>query len=163
MNNTIHIESGKELKLENVASFRKKIKKSSVNSEFCRIINLLENNGATVIGPIVTATFGVEIINDELVLDIEFLVSVDKKIELPDAAYVFKPVFYLVNALHVRYEGAPSEIEHVYKEIVSYMNQNQLHQVSPAYNVNSNHQMNVNEMGKSSIIDIYVGVKPSIL
>ncbi|MFC4770315.1 hypothetical protein [Effusibacillus consociatus] len=160
MNHAIQIETGKSIRFENVASFRKKMKQSEVNLELGKFVNFLQQNNVQKNGPMITATFGVENDQQEQILDIEFLIPIDKQIDMPHE-YTFKPLFHLVHAVYARYIGDPLQIENTYNELTDFLQQNKLQQITPAYNMNLNdiHTLQGNE----PIIDIYIGVNPSIL
>ncbi len=59
------IEEGKELKMENVLSLRKKMRQADVQQEMLKIGEFLKKNNIKKNGPIVTATFSVEVENKD--------------------------------------------------------------------------------------------------
>lgn len=160
MNQTIQIETDKSIRFENVASFRKKMKESEVELEVGRFVDYLKRGGAQKNGPMITATFGIEVTEEGKVLDMEFLVPIDRLLELP-MEYSFKPIFHLVHAIYSRYIGDPLEIQNTYVKIVDYIKNNQLQQITAGYNVIINDEQVI--YGETSIIDIYIGLNPSLL
>ena len=159
MNNNIQIETGKELKLDNVASFRKKMKQTDVQQEVQRFVNILKDSETQKKGPMISATFGLEQVNGEQVLDMEFMVPIDRKVDLPEG-YKVKPIFHLMHALYTRYIGKPELIQHTYKELMDCLSDKKLQQITVAYNVNINDDKV--SQGEEPIIDIYIGVNPNI-
>ncbi len=155
------IEAGKEIKLENVLSLRKKVTQQDVNSEMMKIGKFLQDNGAKKAGPVVTATFAIETLNGQSILDMEILIPLDKEITVL-GEYTLKPVFHIVNALYARHEGNPSIIQNTYNEMLAYINQNKLQQITAGYNVQIKDMlpgMSPDDM----IIDVYIGMNPNIL
>ena len=158
LNQTLQIETGKSIRFENVASFRKKMKESEIQMSVGKFINDLKQSGAQKNGPMITATFGMEEINGERILDMEFLVPLDRSIEL-NKEYIFKPIFHLMHAIYTRHVGKSSVIQKTYTDLIEYIRQNRLQQITVAYNVNDD---NV-RLGDDQIIDVYIGVNPSVL
>jgi effector-binding domain-containing protein len=156
----MQIELNRSIKFENVISFRKKMKHTSVNTEVAKFIHFLKESDARKNGPMMSANFGIETLNGEQILDMEFLVPVDKKIDLPKE-YKFKSLFHIVNAVYTRHIGNPLALENVYTELSNFLKQNEIHQITVAYNVNVNDEMVSEEV--EPIIDIYIGANPSIL
>lgn len=155
------VEAKKEFKLENVLSLRKKMTQEEINSEMMKIGKLFQDNGIKKAGPVVTVTFAMETKNGQPLLDMEILIPMDKKVELP-TEYVFKPVFHIVNAVYARHEGNPANIQNTYNDMLAYINQNKLQQITAGYNVQLKDMlpgMTPDEM----IIDVYIGVSPNIL
>lgn len=152
------IETNKELRLENVLSLRKKMTQIEINEEISDINRFFESRGIEKQGSIVTVTYAIEQNN---LFDMEILVPMNKAVELPQK-YVFKPVFKLVNAIYVRHKGNPSLLQAVYNEILAYIHNNKLQQITPAYNVTIKEVtagMNMEDV----VIDIYIGISPNIL
>jgi len=154
------IESAKELRFENVASFRKKIFQSNVKDELSRFISTLKQTGAQKNGPLISATFGVEQTTEHPLIDIEFLIPLDRAIQLTDD-YVFKPIFHLTNAVYSRYSGDPALIQNQYNEMIKYLHIHNLQQITVAYNVNINDGNLVEHA--YPVVDIYIGANPNKL
>lgn len=157
MEQTIQIETGKSIRFDHVASFRKKIKQSEVDRELGQFVAILQGSGARRSGPMISATFGVENGQEEQVLDIEFMFPIDRQIDLPEP-YKFKPVFQLVDAIHTRYAGNLQSLDRVFLELVNYINQNQMIQVSAGYKVSAQPPA-----GEEACFDVYIAVNQSIL
>ena len=155
------IEQGKELLLENLLSLREKIFQPDISNEMMKIGRFLKDNCLRKTGPIVTATFAIENTGGQSVLDMEILVPMDKKADLP-AEYKYKRVFRLVNAVYARHQGNPTALQNTYDEMLEHIKKNNLQQITAGYNVNINDMlpgMSMDEM----IIDVYIGVNPNIL
>ncbi len=157
----ITIETGKEIRLENVLSLRKKMTQMETQQEMMNIRKYLEENGVRKNGPIVTATFAVEKVNEQPIFDMEILVQMDKKLSLV-GVYRLKEEFHLVNAVYARHKGNPNNLQSTYNEIMAYINQNNLQQITAGYNVNVV-DLKPGDSIENMIIDVYIGVNPSIL
>jgi len=57
------IETGKELKFENLISLKKKMTQKEIPEELKRLGSYLKENNIKKVGPLITATFAVEVIN----------------------------------------------------------------------------------------------------
>jgi effector-binding domain-containing protein len=161
MVNALSIETNKSIKLENVASFRKIMRQSEISIELGKFIEALKGSGAEKNGPMITVTFAVDNAQGEAVVDMEFLIPLNKPIELGDNDYKVKKTFHLVHAVTTRFRGDPSQIQQAYDVLIKYIHDNKLQQITAAYNVNLNDEK-INE-GEIPIYDIYIGVNPSVL
>jgi len=157
----IEIKKNKELKMENVLSLRKKLKQDELNNEINIIQNFFIDNKIKRGGPLVTAIFNVEQVNGEQIIDIEILVPMDKKNVLPEK-YNFKENFHLTNAVYARHEGNPAFLQQTYNELIKFINDNNLQQITSAYNVYINDLASIDNLD-AMIIDIYIGINPNIL
>lgn len=160
VNSALQIEKNKSIKFESVVSLRKKLNAEEIQTEIMNLAKLLKEHGIPKKGPLITATHGLEVVDGQQVLDMELLVSIDREIELPDK-YSFKEVFHLVNAVRVRHEGNLENLQTTYNDLNFYIQQNKLQQITTAYNVNVNDEKVA--QGEEPIIDIYIGVNPSLL
>jgi effector-binding domain-containing protein len=157
----MQIEKGKELRLENLLSLRKKLTQEEVNIELDKISKFLDEKGIKKNGSLVTATFGIESQSGHPTLDIELLLPMDKKVELPPE-YKLKEVFHLVNAVYARHTGNPNLLQNTYNEMLSYIQENKLQQLTVGYNVQVNELIHVQSIDQLAI-DVYIGVSPNIL
>ncbi len=147
------IQTGKELHLSNVLSLRKKMKQAQINEELVKVGKFLADNGIKKDGPLVTTTYSVD---QDGTLDMELLVPMDRLTDVP-SEYILKPQFILTNALYTRYEGDPSKLQVAYAELIQYIKQNKLHQITTGYNVGVK-DVQISEGISVSAIDIYIGV-----
>lgn len=160
MNLSIDIETGAELKFENIASFRKKIKNTEVQQEIAAFMNELQQAGAVKNGPVITTTFSLEQTGSETLFDLEFLVPLKTPVPLSEGRKL-KPLFHLVNALYTRYTGNPGDIEKVYGIINDYLVRHQLQQITTGYNVTVDEGNPA--LGVWPTIEIYLGINPNRL
>ncbi len=156
-----NVETGKELKLSNVLSLRKKLSQQDISFEMIEIGKFLMERNITKTGPIVTVTYAIENQNGQPILDMEMLVPIDRNVDLPDK-YKFKPLIHLVNAVYARHQGNPSTLQNTYNDIMAYIQNNRLHQITSAYNVQVN-DMTPGRAPEDLIIDVYIGINPSVL
>ncbi len=147
------IEIGKRLELKNVLSLRKKMTQEDMQKEMAKIGQFFEANGIKKSGYIATTTYSID---SDGTLDMEILVPMDKIVELP-SEYKLKPVFRLVNAVYVRHEGNPSNLQNVYNEMMAYIKENNLQQITTGYNVT------VKDFRPDTSIDVYMGVSENVL
>ena len=155
------VKQGKELWLENVLSLRKKIVQNDINNEMIKIGKYLSDNGLRKTSPIVTATFEIKNVNSQQILDMEILLPIDRAIE-PSGEYRFKKVFHLVNAVYAQHRGSPALLQDTYNQMIAYIQENKLQQITAAYNVNVSELQSSQSMDKM-VIDVYIGVNPSLL
>ncbi|MCY6355557.1 GyrI-like domain-containing protein [Clostridium sp. ZS2-4] len=156
-----NIEVGKSFRIENLLSLRKKVTRLQANQEILKIQQFLKNKGVKKNGPLINTTFSIEMVDGEQVLDMEFLIPIDKVSELPEE-YTLKKELYLANAVFARHVGNPSTLQNVYNKINNYIKQNNLRPIATSYNVNvkeANSAEEINEM----VIDIYLPVNPCVL
>lgn len=152
------IQSGKELLMENVLSFRKKMTQEEIQHEMVKIGEFFKNNGINKSGCIASTTYSID---SDGKLDMEILVPMDKLVDLP-SEYKLKPVFKLVNSVYARHEGNPVNLKNVYNEMLAYIKENNLQQITTGYNVTVKDLvpgMSVDEV----VIDVYIGVSENIL
>ena len=155
------IETGKSLGLENVLSLRKKMTQPEVQQEMIRIGQYLKEKGIKKNGPVVTATFAMEQVEGQPLLDMETLVPMDKQVDL-GGEYRLKKVFHLVNAVYARHEGNPNLLQNTLNQVVQYMRDHGLRQITTAYNVNVK-ELRSGESPESMVVDVYIGLDPSTL
>ncbi len=152
------IETGRTLNMENVLSLRKKITQEEMQKEMAKIGQFFEENGIKKSGYIATTTYSID---SDGKLDIEILVPMDKLVELPPE-YRLKPVFKLVNAIYARHEGNPANLQNVYNEMMEFIKENNLQQITTGYNVTVKDSSLAMSMGEI-VIDVYIGVSENIL
>lgn len=157
----MEIEQNQQLIMENVLSFRGKVTQQQIQVEMIKIGEMMQKLGVKQGGPITTATYSVE--EDEFgqVMDIEILVPLDRKVELP-LEYTFKPIIKLVNALCARHIGDPGLLSNTVNELNNYIIKNNKQVITATYNVTVKDAMRQEEID-DMIIDVYVGCNPCIL
>ena len=122
---------------------------------------VIVDNGLRKTSPIVTATFEIKNVNSQQILDMEILLPIDRAIE-PSGEYRFKKVFHLVNAVYAQHRGSPALLQDTYNQMIAYIQENKLQQITAAYNVNVSELQSSQSMDKM-VIDVYIGVNPSLL
>jgi effector-binding domain-containing protein len=155
------IETAKEIKIEKLLAFRKKMTQSDISMEIGLIGKFLEEKNIKKAGPFITTTFSVEGSGAEQIMDMEFLVPVDKIFETQDR-YRFKPLFRVANSVYVRHEGNPNGIMGVYSELSRFMQENSLQPITTGYNVTVK-EMLPGSNPEECIIDVYIGTSPNVL
>ncbi len=155
------IEKSKSFKAKNLLSLRKKITQSQANEEMNKIAAFLEGNGIKQSGPVITATFAVDKETDDPLIDMEILVPMDRKTNLPEE-YSYKEVIHIVNAVHATHRGRPDTLYSTYNDLFKYIKENNLQQITAVYNayIKDHSPMDTSD---NLIIDVYIGVNPSIL
>lgn len=154
------IESEQSVKFKNLISYRKEVEQSEINKELKRLGDYLKENNLIKVGPLISTTHASVSKNQSQLLDMEFLVPIDKEIT-GDKQFKFKHKFSIVHALRKRYKGNIYDINCAYEELVSHIKDNNLHQITSAYSININEDEVL--LGAQPIIDIYIGINPCSL
>ncbi len=149
------IRQGETLEMENLLSFRGKIRQQELE----RVGNDLElqvkMSGAERVGYPITVTYSME---GELI-DVEVLLPISKRIP-STGKYVFKEKLLITNALMVKHVGNPAGLQAVCNELNNYIMENKLMPITVGYNVTRKVDM-INP--NNTEIDVYVGISPNIL
>ena len=151
------IEKNQSLFLKNVLQIRKKI---APNNSFLisnEIDNFIEKNGAKKDGNTITITHNVTIENGEQVLDLEMMIPLNKEIE-PFQEYNFLSEFSLNNALKVRIEGNPQQMQNAVQRMSEYVKNENLNVTTPLYVVTIK-ESKTNADIDYMITELYIGVK----
>jgi hypothetical protein len=149
------------LEMENVLSFRGKMTQVQIPDRMKAIEELLNSTGAKRNGAVASATFAIEPNGSSPVLDVEILVPLDQKIAIPDG-YVWKPRFYLTNAVKLRHADSLAMLQTSVNELNAYMERKRLTPITVGYNITVKEAASQQELD-SMIVDIYVGVSPNQL
>jgi effector-binding domain-containing protein len=157
----VDIKTNQELIMNNVLSIRNKLTQKQLQQEMINIGKFIQENSIKKSGSVVTTTFLVEEEDGQQVFDIEILVPLDSEIE-PTTKYNFKKLFHLKNAIYTTHKGNPQGIQNTLNKMVKYINANRLQQITTAYNVNVK-ELKQGDSMDDFIVDIYIGVNPSIL
>lgn len=155
------IEQGKELRLENVLSLRKKIAQNEIINEMMKIGQFLKDNGLRKVGPVVTTTFAVGTINGQPVLDMEILVPIDREATVVEP-YTFKKLFDLKYAVYARYEGSSNLLQNTINQMLEFIKVDGLTQITSVYSVNIK-ELKQGDSLDNMVTDLYIGVNPSVL
>ncbi|NLP47072.1 MAG: AraC family transcriptional regulator [Epulopiscium sp.] len=157
----MRVRENQELIMENVLSFRGKMTQQQMQEEMVEIGQVLQDLGVQKNGPVMTATYAVEQMDNKQVMDIELLIPMNRDIKLPKE-YTFKPIIKIMNALCIRHEGHPARLQDTINRLNAYILEHNKQVITAAYNVtvkNAESQEELNDM----IIDIYVGCSPCIV
>ncbi|ADZ81842.1 hypothetical protein [Cellulosilyticum lentocellum] len=151
----MEIKENQELIMENVLSFRGKVTQQQMQDEMMKIGEVIQRIGVQKNGPLTTATFSVEEGSLGQVMDVEILVPLNKRVELP-ASYTFKPMIKVVHALRARHIGNPAMLPNTINALNDYIVKNNVQVITATYNVivkDAIREDDVNDM----IVDIYLG------
>lgn len=149
------ILSGQTLEVDNLLSFRGKIKQTDIEFIGRDMENKINLAGANRIGTPITVTYGIE--EDEL--EIEILIPIDKPME-SIGKYLYKEKIRIVNAIVVKHRGNPGTLQNTCNELNQYMAEHKLMPITAGYNVTK--RMNPVDI-QDTEIEVYVGVSPNIL
>ena len=149
------IKTGQTLELNNVLSYRGKVKQSELEVVGKALEQEAVLAGAKVVGNPVTATYTVE--QDEI--DMELLLPIDREIT-PQERYVFKKEIRIVNAVMAAYKGHPMGLQDACNQLNQYIVQHGLQPITVGYNVTKKTDMLCLE---NTEVDVYVGISPNIL
>lgn len=154
---TTQIETNKQLEFNYVAAYRFKTIESEIQSKLDVFIHELKETGTNPVFSMISTTHAIESIDNNVVLDMEFLFPIDREIKL-SKKYRFIKNWKLINALYVRHTGSQEELLNTYEEINNYIVKNGYLQITSGYNVNE-----INSETSLPVIDIYVGLSPNLL
>ena len=149
------IKTGQTLELNNVLSYRGKVKQSELEVVGKALEQEAVLAGAKVVGNPVTATYTVE--QDEI--DMELLLPIDREIT-PQERYVFKKEIRIVNAVMAAYKGHPMGLQDACNQLNQYIVEHGLQPITVGYNVTKKTDMLCLE---NTEVDVYVGISPNIL
>jgi len=157
----VPVESNKNFSVNNVLSFRKKITQDQANEEMKKIAKFLESQDIKQSGPVITATFDVDTDNGDPLMDMEILIPMDRKIDLPED-YRFKEIFHIAHAVCAKHSGAPSSLHSTYTDLFTYLKNNNLQPITAVYNAYVK-GLSSGSPEDDMNIDVYIGVNPSTL
>ncbi len=156
------IEEHKELFIENLISKQSKIAQNEIESTMQSLRTFCIENDLNVLS-ITTVTFAME--KDSTgnqILDLEILVNIENNY-LPSSlpqGFVKKEKLLITNALFTHYEGLKQGMINSLNEIQTYIVQNKIQAITPAYSVSHNpFNQNTNNID----LDIYVGANPNVM
>lgn len=149
------------LDFENLVSIRANLRQNDLIQIFQEINRVIKESTTEKNGPVITATYSSQMEDEEMVMDMEILCPVKNKIELPDG-YVFKPLFHLVNAVKLEYEGHPNEAASIVQNALQYIAERNWMPITPIYNIVTYEPKSKEELEKYAM-SIYIGVSENIL
>ena len=151
----LEIKENQELKVDNVLSYRGKVRQAELENIGKEMEDYIQNAGAKRVGNPATATYAVE--GNEI--DIELLMPIDKRINSTDK-FVFKNQIKIVNATVAAYRGHPMGLQEACNQLNQYIMEHRLQPITVGYNVTKKIDMITPE---NTEIDVYVGISPNIL
>lgn len=151
----LEIKENQELNVENVLSYRGKVKQTELKSISNDMETQIQRIGAKRVGDAITATYGIE--GDTI--DVEILLPIDKNIG-SISNYVFKNKIQIVNAVVASYKGHPTGLQEACNQLSQYIMKHRLQSITTGYNVTKKMDMLNPE---NTEINIYVGISPNIL
>ena len=154
------IESGQELYLNNLLSFRKQLTQAEMQKEMNDIESFIKENGLTVVGPKISTTYSVTQAMMPT-MDIEILIPVDKKITETDM-YKLKKEFKLTNCLKTSHKGNPMTFQNTIMELQKYIEENKLIPISTLYTVTIKDAKTQEELDNFHS-DAYISISPNVL
>lgn len=154
------IETGQELYLNNLLSFRKQLTQAEVQKEIADIESFIKENGLTIVGPKISTTYSVTQAMTPT-MDIEILIPVDKKITETDR-YKLKKEFKLTNCLKTSHKGNPMTFQNTIMELQKYIEENKLIPISTLYTVTIKDAKTQEELDNFHS-DAYISISPNVL
>ncbi len=154
----MNITEGNTLEMTNVLSYRGKHTQQEISTIMNEIQDIIKNNGASKVGPAVSATFAV---TDNSVMDIEVMVPLDRMITVSEK-FKIKPIFRLTNAVKIRHEGSPAGLPNSVAKLMKYISERKLTPITAGYNVTVKEAMNQMDID-NMIVDVYISVSDNIL
>lgn len=151
----LEIKENQELHVENLLSYRGKVKQAELESVGKEMENHIQNVGAKRVGNTITATYAV----DGDTIDVELLMPINKNIDSTDK-FVFKNQIKIVNAVVACYKGHPLGLQEACNQLNQYIVGHKLQPITVGYNVTKKTDMLDPE---NTEIDVYVGISPNIL
>lgn len=151
------VEEGQQLLLRNVLSFRKNLDQQSLIEISKEIDEIIAKNEARKDGSVVTVTHNVTVENGQQFIDIEMMIPLNKKIDVPNE-FAFLPEFSLKDALKIRIVGSPQQMQDAVGILKEYIQNKNLKPNTPLYVVTvkeAKTQLDIEDM----ITDLYTGVE----
>lgn len=150
----IIIEQGKCLLLENLISIRDDFFEHEVGVAIEKLEKVMSDYYVMKSGPMVTATYGFELVDDKQRLDMEIFIPINRKIKLAKP-FFFQDNLEINNSLYIRHVGNPSKLVDSHMNLLAKIKEDNLTQMSPIYNVTINQVQTIDKIDEM-IIDLYV-------
>ena len=157
----IEVNKNCELTMKNVLAIRKKMGQQEIQQTLVGMGNIIKDLGANKSGTVVTTTYAVEQAVTGPMLDMEILVPLNKEVTVSEP-YIFKPLFHLKYAVYARHEGNPQLLQNTLNQMMAYIQENRLTQITSVYSVNIK-ELKLGDSMNDMVTDLYIGVNPSIL
>ena len=144
------------ISVKNVLSYLTRVGSKSLGDLICHIHRSAEVLDLKVEGKIMFSVIGTHSITEDIVMDIEVLVPVDKAFA-STSKYVYKPEFKLENALSIRHYGSYVDLMKTHKLLNDYLTEKKLKAITNTYFVIDKNCDNNN------VVSLYVGINGNIL
>lgn len=155
----MEIENHQEVKLHNLLSYRQKIREEDIDNEFAEMAAFIDMHELNQIGGVITTVHKMD--KETNLLDMEIMIPIEHQTtEL--SKYTIKPLFHLINALYLSYQGNPSHLSNAHEKIFQYVAQNKLQPITPLYNFYSNKIEEAQSIEELKV-DLLIGINPSVL
>lgn len=151
------IEFSQTIKFENVLSYRFSSELNVVSERIKEFETIIDKYKFDKIGNVFTGTYK-SYVNDKnkVIVDMELMVPVNKRIKLIEDKFKIKDEFLLTNAMKVTFVG--KDVQDALPAINNYIISNELFPITPTY-VMMTKQINNNEFEYL----IYIGLNPNKL
>ncbi len=151
----INLTTGKHLNLSNVLLVRKNIKNDGLKQEIESLNNGIQKQGLEKAGPYITAVRNIIENGDDIQLDTEIIIPLNKYTPKIGEHTVLK-TFCIKNAIYYSYKGNKKDLQNILKDIYTYIQNNYVKVNTPIYYVNL---MGLDNIGNDDTeVDIYIGV-----
>lgn len=144
------------ISVKNVLSYLTRVGSKSLGDLICHIHRSAEVLDLKVEGKIMFSVIGTHSIPEDIAMDIEVLVPVDKAFA-STSKYVYKPEFKLENALSIRHYGSYGDLMKTHKLLNDYLTEKKLKAITNTYFIIDKNSDNNN------IVSLYVGISGNIL
>ena len=153
----MHIETKQTLNMENMITFRMKVKAAELQMHMERLLAYAKSCGAIRIGNGVSATYAV----DGDVVDIEVYIPINKRIP-SNEEFVFKPLLRLENCIKIKHKGDPHLLQNSMQVLNDYVTVNQLVPIAVGFTVIVN---DVTEPRDFELfeVDLYLSLSPNVI
>lgn len=144
------------LSVKNVLSYLVRVTGKSISELIEHIKKNSEALDLAVVGKIMFSILDTHNIPDDIAMDIEVLVPVDKSFN-SNGKYICKPEFKLENAIKIIHYGSYSELIKTQQKLKEFLLKNGIKAITKTYYVVEKNS------GNNSIISLYVGTNGNIL
>ncbi len=152
-----NIEENQSLILNNVLTFRGKLNQQESISISKEIDDILEKNNAKKVGGTVTVTHNISVENGVQIIDLEIMLPLDKEITVSEP-FTFMPEFALNDALRIRIEGNPQQMQTAIQTLAEYIESKNLQPNTPLYAVTIKEAKTAFDV-EDMITDLYTGIE----
>jgi hypothetical protein len=151
----VEIKQNQELNVENLLSYRGKIKQSDIENIGKDMEDYIKSKGGNRIGNPITVTYAVE---DDMV-DVELILPVDRMIASSEK-FRFKDRIKIINAVVAEYIGNPRGLQYAANQLNTFIVEQKLQPITCGYNVTK--KVDISNPDNTEI-DLYVGINPNVL